>query len=65
MVNDMEWIELRPYHGYGISKVYEITETGKKIPGTTRYVVDDGEDAIGEEYYSLEQARNYINSIEA
>lgn len=62
-MKDFEYIELKPYHGYGITKVYETEPDGKRIPGTERYIVDDGEEYIGEEYPTLKHAHCAVHDF--
>ena len=54
--------DLKSYKGYGVQKVWEVDEDGKKA-GPYRYVVSDDEDCVGEEYRSLAEAHRFIDSI--
>lgn len=62
-MNGYEFQELKPYKGYGISKAYELDFDGERIKDSLVYVVDDGEDYIGEEYKTLKEARQFIDTI--
>ncbi len=54
--------ELKPYKGFGITKMQELNFFGKKI-GLPFYNVDDGEDYIGEEFRTLEDAKKFIDTL--
>lgn len=54
---------LKPYKGYDVIKVWEVDEiTGKRI-GAYRYVVEDDDDMIGEEYTTISDAHRFIDSL--
>lgn len=55
--------ELTPYKGYGITKEWKIDLFGHRVKGSEKYLVDDGEDYIGEEYKTLKDAKNFIDTI--
>ena len=53
------------YKGYEICKIwYTDEQTGKRIPGTIRYIVADMEDYLSEEFKTEKEARKYIDRIE-
>lgn len=60
---DYEFEELKSYKGYGISKAYKVDDDGKRINGTTVYLVDDGDDYIGEEYKSIKEAHKFVDEM--
>lgn len=62
---DYEYEELKPYKGYGISKAYKVDDEGNRVSGTTVYLVDDGEDYIGEEFKSIKEAHKFVEEMEA
>ena len=52
--------ELKDYRGYHIDKVWDITDTGKKV--NIQYQVSDDEDAI--DYFdTLVEAQDYIDEF--
>ena len=56
--------QLKNYKGYEIQKAWWVDSEGdriKKYP--VFYLVADGDDYIGEEYSTLEDAKKYIDSI--
>lgn len=54
---------LKPYKGYDVIRVCEVDEiTGKRI-GMYRYVVEDDDDMIGEEYTTISDAHRFIDSL--
>ena len=56
--------ELKNYKGYGISKAWRVDSDGERIKKYPFfYLVDDGDDFIGEEYDSLENARKFIDTL--
>ena len=55
--------ELKAFRGYGISKAWKIDLWGHKVKGSDIYLVDDGEDYIGEEYSTLEEAKRFIKTL--
>lgn len=56
--------ELKSYKGYGIDKVwYAYDDDDKKVKGSDRYCVSDGEDYIGEEFRTLEEAKVWIDTL--
>ena len=57
-----DYIDLKPYKGYGVQKTWETDEDGKRI-GKFRYIVSDDDDCIGEEYDSIAEAHRFIDSI--
>lgn len=62
-MNGYEYKTLSDYKGYGITKAHQVDDEGKRIPGTTVYIVSEGEDYIGEEYKSLSAAKRYIDTL--
>ncbi len=62
-MNDYEYKELSAYKGYGMTRAYQLNDEGKKIPGTTIYLVSEGEDYIGEEYKTLIDAKKYVDGL--
>ena len=62
--DQFETRQLKDYKGYEIQKAWWVDSEGdriKKYP--IFYLVADGDDYIGEEYASLEDAKKYIDSI--
>lgn len=63
-MKDFDSKELKNYKGYGISKAWWIDSDGERIKKCPFfYVVDDGDDYIGEEFTSLEEAKKWIDTI--
>lgn len=61
-----EEISCKPYKGYDISKSYELSVDGKRIPGSARYMVSDQDDNwIGNVYMTLGEAHDFIDEYEA
>ncbi len=60
---DFEYKELADYKGYGITRAHQVDDEGKKLKGTTVYIVSEGDDYIGEEYVYLEAAKHYIDGL--
>ena len=64
MYYDFEIKELKSYKGFGIDKAWRIDINGKRIKKYDYfYLVNDGEDYIGEQYNSLNEAKNFINTL--
>lgn len=59
---DFESVDLKDYKGYGISKAWLVDFEGKKKGGYF-YLVSEGEEYIGEEYKSLEEAKRFVDSL--
>lgn len=57
-MKDLETNELKEYKGYGISKAWWVDENGR---GRYFYLVDDGDDYVGEEYPTLKDAKKAID----
>ena len=58
----LETVELKSYKGFGLSKGWYCDEDGNRKGGIF-YLVDDGDDYIGEEYPTLDAAKRYIDSL--
>lgn len=61
---DFDCKELKSYKGYGIDKCWRVDSDGeriKKYPYFYNVVEDD--DYIGEEFPSIEEAKNFIDSL--
>lgn len=59
---DYETRRLKAYKGYNITKIWDITVTGKKI--NTQYIVsDDVENQIINVLKSLAEAKKYIDTV--
>ena len=62
--DDFEVKELQSYKGYGISKAWYVDSDGKRITKYPYfYLVDDGDDYVGNEFSSLSQAKSFIDKI--
>ncbi len=61
-MQDYEVKELKSYKGYGISKAWKVNFEGKR-KGNAFYLVDDGDDYLGEEFTTLEQAKEFIDTL--
>ena len=62
MYCDQEVRELKPYKGYGISKACKVDSDGEMIKKYGYYyLVDDGDDYVGEEYATLADAKKAID----
>ena len=53
------------YKGCCISKSWKTDEKGRRIPGTTRYMVSEDEDWVGDVYKTLKEARQYVDETYA
>ena len=63
-MNDFESRELKKYKGYGISKAWRVDSDGERIKKYPFfYLVDDGDDYIGEEYKTLAEAKAFIDTF--
>ena len=62
-MENYEYVELKPYKGFSITKGWRVDERGKKISGTEVYDVFEGEDAVGESFKTLRAAQQYINTL--
>lgn len=64
MYYDYDGIELKPYKGFSICKLWRVDSDGKRIKKYPYiYTVYEGEDAVGEEYNSLAEAKKFIDKI--
>lgn len=54
--------ELKPYRGYGITKMWELNFFNKRI-GLPFYCVSEDADYIGKEFKTLEQAKKFIDGL--
>lgn len=57
--------DVEEYKGCCISKSWKTDEKGKRIPGTTRYMVSEDEDWVGDVYKTLKEARQYVDETYA
>lgn len=62
MYTDYEEKELKSYKGYEISKLWKLNFFGKRV-GKPFYCVAEGGDYIGEEYKTLEEAKEFIDMV--
>ncbi len=62
-MKEFDFKELKTYKGYGITKGWEIDGDGCKIKGTDIYNVFEDEDAIGESFTTLADAKKFIDSL--
>lgn len=64
MMYDFETKEMKSYKGFGIDKAWRVDSDGERIKKYDYfYLVDDGEDYIGEEYNSLAEAKAFIDTL--
>ena len=64
MFYDFDSKELKNYKGYGIDKCWKVDSDGNRIKKYPFfYNVSDGEDYIGEEFATLEDAKRFIDSL--
>lgn len=64
MMYDFDTKELKDYKGFGISKAWRVDSDGERIKKYGYfYLVDDGDDYIGEEYDSLAEAKKFIDTL--
>lgn len=56
-----EHVECKPYKGFEIDKSYALDYKGKRIPGTAKYMVTEGDDWVGDVYNTLKEAHQYID----
>lgn len=64
MMYDFEVKELKSYKGFGIDKAWRVDSDGERIKKYGYfYLVNDGDDYIGEEYNSLAEAKAFIDTF--
>ena len=62
--NQFDTKSLKSYNGYEIQKAWWIDSDGDKIKKYPAfYLVADNDDYIGEEYTSLAEAKNFIDTL--
>lgn len=62
--DQFETRQLKDYKGYEIQKAWWVDSEGERIKKyPIFYLVADGDDYIGEEYSSLEDAKKFIDSM--
>lgn len=61
---DFNTRELKEYRGYGVEKAWWTDNDGERIKRYPFfYLVFEGEEYIGEQYKTLEEAHKFIDSI--
>lgn len=64
MMYDFEVKELKSYKGFGIDKAWRVDSDGERIKKYGFfYLVNDGDEYIGEEYKSLAEAKAFIDTL--